>query len=167
MVGAEIIQKSLGARLRRAWVGVCYAQKDSANRAQSSLLELPRCSLSYVNLSKSIQNQTESGRSPGRDFLYLGTLRVEIIQKLNSKINQKWSSGTVPNDQGAAIMLGLKEYNQKEMIKNRFAGNYSKLNPKLNRFYFWLILRIILMNFSPKATPKLKSTAGAPDIIFD
>jgi len=26
------------------------------------------------------------GRSPGRDFLYLGTLRVEIIQKLNSKL---------------------------------------------------------------------------------
>ena len=26
------------------------------------------------NLSKSVQNQTKSGRSPGRDFLYLGAL---------------------------------------------------------------------------------------------
>jgi len=56
---------------------------------QSSLLELLRRSLSYVNLSKSFQNQTESlGRSPERDFFYLGALRAEIMQKLNSKINR-------------------------------------------------------------------------------
>ena len=62
-------------------------EKDSANRAQSSLLELPRCSLSYVNLSKSIQNQTESGAKPRSGLLILGVAwRREIIQKLSSKL---------------------------------------------------------------------------------
>ena len=46
-------------------------EKDSANRAQSSLLELLRCSLSYLNLSESIQNQTESWRTPD-GILYFG-----------------------------------------------------------------------------------------------
>ena len=38
------------------------------------------------NLTKSVQNQTESGAKPLRGFLILGTLRVEIIQKLSSKL---------------------------------------------------------------------------------
>ena len=48
------------------------------------------------NLSKSFQNQTESlGRSPGRDFFYRGTLRVEINQKLNSKLFKNYMAGRV------------------------------------------------------------------------
>jgi len=79
----EIIQK-LSSKINRAARRNCYlsapdgahylgsrssSEKDSANRTQSSLLELLRCSLSYVNHSKSKQNQTEDSDSAPKGTL--------------------------------------------------------------------------------------------------
>ena len=46
-------------------LGVCFAQKSYKNDSESNRI---------------------FGRSPGRGFLILGTLRVEINQKLSSKL---------------------------------------------------------------------------------
>ena len=62
-------------------------EKDSANRAQSSLLELPRCSLSYVNQTTDLSDFTYfSGRTPAAYLLLESLFEREINQKLNSKI---------------------------------------------------------------------------------
>ena len=75
---AEIIQKFILKISQKLFLfgSRSSSEKDSANRRQSSLLELLRCSLSYLNLSKSIQNQTKSARFAWKLF----KIKFKIIQ---------------------------------------------------------------------------------------
>jgi len=86
MEGVALRARNLSKSFQNQTESARYAWKDSANRGQSSLLELLRCSLSYGNYSKFnsklIKYLFIRWRMKGKKSLY----EREINQKLSSKI---------------------------------------------------------------------------------